>query len=137
MSTRLVVPFAITGWEQINYDEPTDGVPLARATVRKTFDGELRGTSVAELLLCAPDDAHAGYLGQERFTGILAGREGTFVIQHGGIVDGPDQRPFGAIIPGAATGALRGLRGNVTFMHDEQGARIQIDYEFAELGAGE
>ena len=134
MPTSIIVPFEITGWEQADYDVPTDGIALARATVRKIFSGELRGTSVAELLLCAPDDAHAGYLGQERITGTLAGRDGTFVIQHGGIVDGPDQRPFGTIVPGSATGALRGLRGSVIFMHDEQGARVQIDYAFVDLG---
>lgn len=132
MRTQITVPFEITAWEQVAYDEATDGPALARATVRKAFSGELRGTSVAELLLCALDDAHAGYLGQERVTGQLAGREGTFVIQHGGIVDGADQRPFGTIVPGSATGALRGLRGDVTFGHDEQGARVQIAYEFVE-----
>ena len=63
-------------------------------------------------------------------TGTLARREGTFVIQHGGVVDGPDQRPFGEIVPGSATGALADLRGKVTFMHDEQGARVQFDYYF-------
>lgn len=132
MRTQITVQFEITAWDQTPYDESTDGPALARAIVRKTFSGDLSGTSVAELLLCAPDDAHAGYLGQERFTGQLAGREGTFVIQHGGIVDGPDQRPFGTIVPGSATSALRGLRGAVTFMHDEQGARVQIDYAFVE-----
>ena len=131
MTTRSIVSFAITGWDQTPYDEPNDGPALARATVRKTFSGELDATSVAELLLCAPDDAHAGYLGQERVTGNLAGRAGTFVIQHGGIVDGADQRPFGTIVPASATGALRGLRGTVTFMHDADGARVQLDYEFA------
>jgi hypothetical protein len=103
---------------------------MARATVKKKFAGELDATSVAELLLCKIDDAHAAYTGQERVTGTLAGREGTFVIQHGGIVDGPEQRPFGEIVPGSATGALTGLRGAVTFMHDEQGARVQLDYDF-------
>lgn len=130
MTTRITVPFTITGWDQTPYDEPTAGPALARATVRKAFSGELDATSVAELLLCAPDDAHAGYLGQERVTGQLAGRAGTFVIQHGGIVDGQDQRPFGTIVPASATGALRGLRGTATFMHDADGARVQLDYEF-------
>ncbi len=130
MSTRVIVTFAITAWDQVPYSEPDTTPELARATVEKTFEGALSATSVAELLLCQADDAHAGYIGQERITGTLAGRAGTFVIQHGGIVDGPDQRPFGAIVPGSATGALTGLRGTVTFMHDEQGARVQLDYDF-------
>ena len=130
MSTQITVTFAITSWEQVSYSEPDETPELARATVRKTFEGELIATSVAELLLCQPDDAHAAYTGQERVSGTLAGREGTFVIQHGGVVDGPEQRPFGEIVPGSATGALTGLRGKVTFMHDGQGARVQFDYHF-------
>lgn len=131
MSTQVTVTFAITSWEEVPYSEPGATPELSRATVKKTFQGELSAASVAELLLCKADDTHAGYTGQERVTGTLAGREGTFVIQHGGIVDGPDQRPFGAIVPGSATGALTGLRGTVTFMHDEQGARVRLDYDFA------
>ncbi len=131
MSTQVIVTFAITSWDQVPYSESGAIPELARATVKKTFQGELEATSIAELLLCKADDAHAGYTGQERVSGTFAGREGTFVIQHGGIVDGPEQRPFGAIVPGSATGALTGLRGKVTFMHDEQGARVQFDYDFA------
>ncbi len=130
MKTRITVPFEITGWDQVPYAEQDEGPQLARAAVKKTFAGELSGTSTAELLLCSADDAHAGYIAQERVTGRLADREGTFVMQHGGIVDGEEQRPFGRIVPGSATGALAGLRGNVVFMHDAQGARLQLDYEF-------
>lgn len=130
MHTKITVTFAITSWEQTPYSEPGATPEMARATVKKTFQGELSATSVAELLLCQVDDDHAAYTGHERVTGTLAEREGTFVIQHGGVVDGPEPRPFGEIVPGSATGALTGLRGNVTFMHDEQGARVQIDYFF-------
>src|SRR6476661_2351760 len=98
MQTQPTVTFAITSWEQAPYSEPGIKPELARATVKKTFQGELSATSVAELLLCQVDDEHAAYTGQERVTGSLAGREGTFVMQHGGIVDGPDQRPFGEIV---------------------------------------
>ena len=32
---KLEAAFEITGWEQAPYDEPADGPPLTRATVRK------------------------------------------------------------------------------------------------------
>lgn len=99
MSTQVIVTFAITSWDQVPYSESGAIPELARATVKKTFQGELEATSIAELLLCKADDAHVGYTGQERVSGTFAGREGTFVIQHGGIVDGPEQRPFGEIVP--------------------------------------
>jgi hypothetical protein len=32
------------------------------------------------------------------------------------------------VVPGSGTGELRGLRGNVEFRHDENGASLTFDY---------
>jgi hypothetical protein len=132
MSHRVVTAFEVTSWEQATYDEPAEGPALARATVTKSFSGDLEGTSVAELLLCQPDDQNAGYVASERVTGTLAGRSGAFVMQHGGTIDAGQPEPFGYIVPGSGTGALTGLRGTVRFRHDETGATITIDYTLLE-----
>ena len=70
-------------------------LPLARTTVKNTLTGDLQGTSVAELLMCRADEDHAGYVASERVTGRLEGREGSFVLQHGGLVDGETLNPSG------------------------------------------
>ena len=109
--------FAITGWDQVPYDEPADGPPLIRATVRKAYAGALEGTSVAELLTCA----ELAYLATERVTGTLDGRTGTFVLQHGAWEGGQ----WGFVVPGSGTGELAGLRGEVRLAHE----RITLDLE--------
>lgn len=38
----------------------------------------------------------------------------SFVIQHGGLVDGGEQSTFGTVAPHSATGELDGLRGRAT-----------------------
>ena len=130
MATRATATFEITGWEQTAYGEDA-GPPLARATVKKTFRGDLEGRSTAELLMCGgPEGGGAGYLAQEVVTGTLAGRPGSFVVQHGGIRGRGMQRAFGSIVPGSATGKLRGLAGTAEFSHDERGAVLTLDYEF-------
>jgi len=121
---QITATFEITGWEETVYDEREDGPPLARATVRKRFSGPLEGTSVAEVLLAG----QAGYLASERVEGMLEGRHGTFVLQHGGIADETGQHAFGQIVPGSGTGALRGLRGEAAFAHDDSGARLTLRY---------
>lgn len=63
-------------------DKPETGPKLARAKVKKIFRGDLEGESSAELLLCQADDGSAGYIGLERVVGRLAGRTGSFVVQH-------------------------------------------------------
>ncbi|HEX8906764.1 MAG TPA: DUF3224 domain-containing protein [Longimicrobiaceae bacterium] len=128
MSTRATANFDITGWEQTAYGDEA-GPQLARATVKKAFRGDLEGTSTAELLMCGSNAEGAGYLAQEVVTGMLAGRSGTFVLQHGGIRGGGTQQAFGSVVPGSATGALRGLTGKVEYSHDERGAVLTMDYD--------
>jgi hypothetical protein len=123
--------FEITGWDQTPYDEGAPGPELARATVRKRFSGGLEGTSVAELLL-AQGPGGSGYLASERVEGTLAGRSGTFVIQHGGVGDTTGQHAFGHVVPGSGTGELAGLRGEAAFAHDESGARLTLTLEGAD-----
>ena len=130
MTTRIVTPFEITAWEESPADTPTEGPPIARITVRKTFTGDLAGESTAELITCrSADDTTALYTAVERVTGTLDGRTGTFVIQHGGIAGGPEIRQFGWVVPGSATGDLRGLSATVHFQHDEHGALFTMDYD--------
>jgi Protein of unknown function (DUF3224) len=125
MPHTITATFEITGWDETRYDEPADGPPLARATVRKRFSGPLEGTSAAELLTAG----ESGYLASERVDGALDGRRGTFVLQHGGIGD----EAFGYIVPESGTGELSGLRGEAAFAHDEDGARLTLTYSLASV----
>lgn len=108
--TTLEAAFEITEWDETAYDEPSDGPRLTRITIRKRYDGALKGTGVATVLTAQGDDGQA-YVASERVEGALDGRSGTFVIQHGGIADAASQRTFGQIVPGSGTGDLRGLQG--------------------------
>ncbi len=104
---------------------------MTRTVVKKTFSGALTGSSVAELLTCESESGSAGYVAMERVDGTLDGRAGTFVIQHGGLYDAAtgEAIPYGAIVPGSATGELAGLRGSAEYRHDDQGAILTLHYE--------
>jgi hypothetical protein len=126
MPTKATAEFAITSWEPTPYDEHVPGPKMTRAVVRKTFTGALTGSSVAELLTCESESGSAGYLAMERVEGTIEGRTGTF-----GIYDATTGQatPYGAIVPGSATGELVGLRGSAEYRHDEQGAILTLHYE--------
>jgi Protein of unknown function (DUF3224) len=122
---KFTQAFEITRWDQAAYDE-AGTIQLGRASVGKTFTGgELEGTSTAELLMAGTADGPAAYTAMERFTGTLGGRKGSFVMLHGATV-GESGAP-GNIV--AAEGDLAGLTGTVLYQHDEQGARVTIDYK--------
>ena len=81
----------------------------------KTFHGDLAGTSVGEMLAVrAAVFNSAGYVAIERVTGTLAGRTGSFALQHWGMMDKgtPDLKI--SVIADSATGDLAGLTGMMT-----------------------
>ena len=125
MPTTITAEFEVTGWDQSLYDEPEDGPAMGRATVRKTFRGAVDGASVAELLT-AGGDSGRGYVASERFTGTIDGRKGSVVFLHGGLDDGAAPFTFGHILPGSGTGELTGLAGELTYVHDDSGARVTL-----------
>ena len=138
MTTRATATFEVTGWEQTTYGDTTRGQHLSRGTVRKAFSGDLDGESTAELLMCRQEhpsnlDAGAGYVASELVTGTLAGRTGTFVMQHWG-TSGPGipQNTAGHVVPGSGTDELAGLLGEIEIAVDDDGGHtITIDYELA------
>ncbi len=122
----LTGTFDITAWDETVYDAPESSPPMARATVSKAFHGDLEGTSVAEVLTAGSAEGR-GYVASERFSGTINGRAGTIVFQHGGIDDGTSEPfTFGRIVAGTGTAGLAGLSGDVTYAHDEQGARVTL-----------
>ena len=137
MPSRATASFDVTGWDQSPYeDQDPSGPHLSRATVRKSFRGDLTGESTAELLMCQanPSDlsAGAGYVASEMVVGQLAGREGTFVLQHWGMSVGEERRTGGHVVPGSGTGALAGLSGQVQIAVDADGSHtLTLDYEIA------
>ena len=127
--------FDVTAWEPTPYDRPASGPALTRIAIRKAFEGDLSGESVGEGLFCGVDapEAGAGYVVSERVTGRLGGRAGTFVLQHGGVM-APEAAPrsFGHVVPGSGTGALTGLRGDVSFDVSDDGVHtVVLEYAFA------
>lgn len=53
----------------------------------------------------------AGYVAVDLFTGTVAGREGSFVLQHSDIMDDGVTELSVVIVPGSGTGELVGIRG--------------------------
>jgi hypothetical protein len=115
----VVADFEVTDWRQ------AEEGGRQRAFVTKTFSGALTGTSEAEVLM-AGDEAGRGYIANEVFIGTINGRQGTIVFQHGGIDDGVAPFTYGYVVPGTGTDELAGLTGQITYSHDESGARVQL-----------
>ena len=133
MNKQITIPFQVTEWDAQNYDEMPDAPTLSRVTVKKTFDGELKGESTAQLLMCSSEDGSAGYTVMERVVGELEGRKGSFVMIHGGThTPAETNRALGFIMPNSGTAQLKGITGTVEFISDENGKNIILDFAFAD-----
>src|SRR5258708_31749425 len=104
--------FAIKSWDEKPYSEGPDLPKLTRAGVTKTFTGDLEGEAQVEYLMMYRSDGSASFVGLERFVGRIAGKNGTFVLQRTGVFESGQAKESYSVIPGSATGELRGLPGD-------------------------
>jgi len=94
--------------------DAADGVQLGQATLQKQFHGELEATSQGRMLSAiGAQPGSAGYVAIERVSGKLAGKRGSFVLQHDGRMDRGAQSLSIHVVPDTATGELTGLRGSM------------------------
>jgi hypothetical protein len=106
--------FAIKNWDEKPYSEGQNEPKLTRATVTKTFSGDIEAESQADYLMMYRSDGTAVFVGLERVTGRIAGKSGSFVLQRTGVFEGGQAKESYSVIPGSATGELQGLRGEGT-----------------------
>lgn len=93
---------------------PVEAGDVSRMTIAKRFEGDLSGSSTGHMLSAGnPATGSAGYVAIEFVTGTLAGRDGSFALQHNGTMDeGTDSLSI-QIVPGSTGGDLAGLSGRM------------------------
>ena len=114
MKTVANSRFAITSWDEKPYSEGPDLPKLTRAAVTRTFTGDIAGDAHLEYLMMYRSDGSATFIGLERIVGHVAGKAGSFVLQHTGTFENGVAKGSYFVIPGSGTGELRGLRGEGT-----------------------
>jgi hypothetical protein len=103
--------FTITNWDEKPYSEGPDLPRMTRASVTKTFTGDVEGESHVEYLMMYRADGSATFVGQERMTGKVGGKAGSFVLQRTGVFENGTAKETYAVIPGSGTGELQSIRG--------------------------
>ena len=104
--------FVIDSWDERPYSEGQDLPRLTRASVRKTFTGDIEGKGQVEYLMMYRSDGSATFVGLERFAGRIGDKTGTFVLQRIGVFENGQAKESYSVVPGSATGELLGLRGD-------------------------
>ncbi len=115
---------------------PTTGLEparLGRQTIDKRFHGELEAYSLGEMLSVAGEvPGSAGYVAIERVEGRLHGRQGSFVLQHHGVMDRGVPTLSVTVVPDSGSGELAGLRGTMQIRIEQGQHTYHFEYELAE-----
>ena len=121
--------FEITSWEQNEIDRE-GAFGLGHAVVKKTFSGEIEGTTVAQLLLGGVEGGGMAYSGFERFDVSVSGRRGGFVLLHYATMSAGDGSTSWEILPGSGTGELEGISGSGEIVrHDDGSHDFTLTYD--------
>ena len=131
MSTHARATFKVKSWDEKPYDEMTGGPKLTRASITKSFQGDIEGEGTLEYLMIHRDDGTANFVGLERIVGRVGDRSGSFVLQHSGTFESSMAEATWFVVPGSGTGDLRGLRGEGGFASGHADSYpITLDYDF-------
>ncbi len=103
---------------------------VGRFSLGKRFHGDLEAVGVGEMLTgMTAEEGSAGYVAIERVSGTLAGRAGTFLLQHTGTMNRGSQSLSILVVPGSGTGDLAGLAGSLAIQIAADGAHsYTFDY---------
>jgi hypothetical protein len=113
--------FSYTGRDEVN---------LGRMSIDKTFHGDLEASSKGEMLSAmSSTQGSAGYVAIEQVIGTLSGKQGSFVLQHFGIMDKGKDRLILEVVPGTGSGELSGLAGEMTIQIEDGQHRYEFEYE--------
>lgn len=100
--------------------------PIGSMSINKAFHGDLQSSSVGQMLAFRSGvEGSAGYVAMEWVTGTLAGKQGSFTLQHSGLMDKGAQSLTVIVVPDSGTEGLSGLAGTMNIIvtagkHDYQ-----------------
>jgi hypothetical protein len=112
MKHTATARFAIKSWNETAYSEGQGLPKLTRASVTKTYTGDLSGEGQVEYLMMYRSDGSATFVGLERVVARLAAKSGSFVLQRTGIFEQGQARESYVVVVGSATEELQGLQGD-------------------------
>jgi hypothetical protein len=93
----------------------SDDSGIARLALDKQFHGDLEAVSKGQMLAASTaTKGSAGYVAIEKVTGTLAGRKGSFALQHIGTMNRGVPSLNVSVIPDSGTDQLTGLSGKMS-----------------------
>jgi hypothetical protein len=111
---KAVATCQIKNWEEAIFSEALRGPKLTKGSFVLAYQGDLQGEGILEELKVHFSDKRAAMYGLLRITGRLGELSGSFVLKHTGRFVNGIVSSKQTVVPGSATGRLKGLRGEMS-----------------------
>lgn len=110
-------------------DAGHEDAAIGRMLLDKQYQGDLEATALGQMLAVRTAvEGSAGYVAMERVTGTLAGRTGSFTLQHSGTMAAGDPHLDLHVVPDSGTDQLTGLRGTMAIRIEDGQHFYDFDY---------
>ena len=137
MTQRATGSFEVKLAPQQPDNPQAEAAALGRMSMDKQFHGDLEATSQGEMLsVLNREIGSGGYVALERVTGTLAGRSGSFVLQHSASMDRGAAEMSIRVVPDSGTEELSGLTGTMTLRIEGGQHFYDLEYSPAESDPG-
>lgn len=130
MSSRATSQFNIENWDETVFSKADEGPKLIRASVKKSFTGDIEGEGVLEYLMTTFNEKFSTFIGTEQITGRLEGRSGSFTVNHEGTFKEGVANGTCRIVPGSGTDELSGIGGEGSYEATHEQAELTLNYHF-------
>ena len=130
MTSQPNVYFAMKTWDEKPYNELPGELKMTRTSVAYAYQGDIDGESNLDYLMVYRPDNSGSFVGLERIIGRVAGRAGSFVLQHSGTFDKTAVDSTFFVVPRSGTGELAGLSGDGVIKLSGHAERYPMIFNF-------
>ncbi|MBU3759241.1 MAG: DUF3224 domain-containing protein [Candidatus Omnitrophica bacterium] len=103
---------------------------LTKSRLTLVFRGGIEGEAVMEEFRVHFGLKSEACVGLVRFTGLVGGRDGGFVLHHNGAVRNGVMKARQTVMPGSASGHLKGLRGEMKVQASSVSPVFSVRFEY-------
>lgn len=105
------------------------GSPAGRMHITKTYQGDLQGSGIGQMISKRTENGTAVYYAIEEVSGSIDGMTGGFTLAHQGHMDKESQSLNVIIIEGSGRGDLQNISGQMRIVQDENGHAYELDFQ--------
>jgi hypothetical protein len=130
MSATVRATFEVTNWDEQPFDDKTNVSKVTCAKVSKKYSGDITGESFTEWLMAYGDERTATFVGLERISGHVNGKNGSLVVQHVGSFEDGAAKADLRVLEGSGSDELVGATGKGDFLAHPKG-KVNLKLTFS------